>query len=99
MHLAAQLRVPYLEVVVQNAGILCCSLFFATEQGHVQKGQAAHAVNRNTPKLGQYSRLLLPAQQSAALRDAGRHASALLQSPESSGFLLLLPIFKKVTVK
>lgn len=91
------IRMPYLEVVIQDPGILYCSLFFVTKHCHVQNGLAAHAVNRNTTK-SKCSRSPLPAQQSSALWDGGRHTSAVLQSQESSEFLLLL-ILKKDSVK
>lgn len=90
--------VPYLKVVIQDPGILDCSVFFVTKHCHVQNGLAAHAVNRNTPNR-QCSRSLLPPQQSSALWDRGRHTSAVLQSQESSEFLLLLLILKKDPVK
>lgn len=92
------LSVPYLKVVIQNPGILDCSIFFVTKHCHVQNALAAHAVNRNTPKR-QRSHSLLPAQQSPALGDRGRHTSAVLQSQESSELLLLLLILKKNSVK
>lgn len=92
------IHVPYLEVVIQDPGILYCSVFFVTEHCHVQNGLAAHAVNRNTPKR-QCSHLLLPAQQSSALWDGGRHTSAVLQSQGSPEFLLLLLVLKKKTLK
>lgn len=43
-------RVPYLEVVIQDPGILYCSVLFVTKHCHVQEGLAAHAVNRKKPE-------------------------------------------------
>lgn len=45
-------RVPYLEVVIQDPGILYCSVLFVTKHCHVQEGLAAHAVNRKKPESG-----------------------------------------------
>ena len=70
---------PYLEVVIQDPGILYCSVFFVTKHCHVQNGLGAHAVNRNTPK-HQCSHSLLLAKQSPAFWDKGRHTSTVLQS-------------------
>lgn len=45
-------RVPYLEVVIQDPGILYCSVLFVTKHCHVQEGLAAHAVNRKKTESG-----------------------------------------------
>lgn len=67
------IHVPYLEVVIQDPGILYCSVLFVTKHCHVQEGLAAHAVNRKKPKSQHLCPLLLARQQSTMWDGAGTH--------------------------
>lgn len=79
-------QVPYLEVVVQDPGILYCSVSFVTKHCHVQEGLAAHAVNRKTVK-SQHS-CLVPLYQQWP-HQAVPAASSLSDKPSSGSPLLL----------